>query len=89
MRGRDYERDIPSDYLANLNRYYDDWMSNYTQGKKLIIDSDQLDFVKNPSDFELIASRIVSALDQRDLFLESRMRVELPPLEMEDVLAKV
>jgi len=88
MRGRDYEKDIPSDYLANLNRYYDDWMSNYTLGKKLIIDSDQLDFVKNPSDFELIASRIVTALDQRDLFLESRMRVELPPMATEDSLVK-
>lgn len=86
-RGRDYEKNIPSDYLANLNCYYDDWMGNYSEGKKLIIDSDQLDFVNNPSDFELIASRIVTALDQRDLFLESRMRVELPPMRHEETVA--
>lgn len=75
-RGRDYEKSIPDDYLANLNRYYDDWLLRYDLGKKLIIESDDLDFVQNPKDFESVAHRIVSALDQRDLFLESR--AELP-----------
>lgn len=75
MRGRDYEKSIPDEYLSNLNRYYDDWMLNYNEGKKLIIDSDDLNFVKNPKDFDLVAQRIVSALDQRDLFLESRAQV--------------
>lgn len=69
-RGRDYERNIPHDYLANLNRYYDEWMVKYDLGKKLIIDSDDLDFVANPGDFEMIAQRILAQLDQRDLFLE-------------------
>lgn len=72
MRGRDYERNIPDEYLSNLNRYYDDWMLNYDQGKKLIIDSDGMDFVKNPTDFDQILRSIISALDQRDLFLEER-----------------
>lgn len=71
-RGRDYEKNIPDQYLANLNRYYDDWMENYDQGKKLIINSDDLDFVRHPGDFDHIARCIVGALDQRDLFLESR-----------------
>jgi deoxyadenosine/deoxycytidine kinase len=72
MRGRDYEKNIPDEYLSNLNRYYDDWMMNYDLGKKLIIESDDLDFKNKSSDFEHIAHRIVGALDQRDLFLESR-----------------
>jgi deoxyadenosine/deoxycytidine kinase len=71
-RGRDYEKNIPDEYLSNLNRYYDDWMLNYDQGKKLIIDSDEMDFVKNPTDFDKILRSIISALDQRDLFLEER-----------------
>ncbi len=75
MRGREYEKDIPDSYLANLNRYYDDWMNEYSLGKKLIIDSDELDFLHNSSDFNKIASAIVGALDQRDLFLESRAPV--------------
>lgn len=72
MRGRDYEKSIPDDYLANLNRYYDDWMHRYDMGKKLIIHSDELDFVRNENDFDKICQQIVSTLDQRDLFLESR-----------------
>lgn len=68
LRGRDYEKDIPDQYLSSLNRYYDDWMGNYSQGKKLIIESDDLDFLNNPKHFELLTSRIVSELDQLDLF---------------------
>ncbi len=71
MRGRDFEKAIPDAYLSNLNRYYDDWMDQYRLGKKLVIDSDGLDFVRKQSDFESIADRIISALDQRDLFLEN------------------
>ena len=72
-RGRDYEKSIPETYLSNLNRYYDDWMLKYDLGKKLIIDSDRLDFVAQPQDFDAITQMILSQLDQRDLFLESRV----------------
>ena len=71
MRGRDYEKNIPDEYLSNLNRYYNDWMETYSLGKKLIIDSDDLDFKNNPKDFDHIAQRIMGALDQRDLFMGS------------------
>lgn len=73
LRGREYEKNIPDEYLANLNRYYDDWMSTYSLGKKLIIDSDDLNFLKTPDDFELVCQKIVGALDQRDLFLDSKV----------------
>lgn len=73
-RGRDFEKGIPDDYLVSLNRYYDDWMANYDQGKKLIIESDDLDFLHRPEDFDHLTRQIVSALDQRDLFLESRVK---------------
>lgn len=76
-RGRDYEANIPDQYLTDLNRYYDDWMENYTLGKKLIIDSDDLDFKHNPLHFEGIAHRVVSMLPQRDLFLETRSTFSL------------
>ena len=72
-RARDYEKGIPDSYLASLNRYYDDWMESYSTGKKLIIDSDHLDFVSNSKDFDLICNQIVQTVDQRDLFLESSM----------------
>ena len=74
LRGRDFEKNIPDEYLINLNRYYADWMDQYTLGPKCIIESNDLNFVKNPSDFELICSKIINALDQKDLFLNSKVR---------------
>jgi deoxyadenosine/deoxycytidine kinase len=68
-RGRDYEQDMPEDYLGNLNRYYDEWIGNYTIGKKLVIESDDLDFVARPEDFSAICARVVNSLDQQDLFM--------------------
>lgn len=69
QRGRDYEKNIPEEYLGNLNRYYDEWMERYSQGKKLIVDSDDLDFLHNREHFEGLMTQIVGALDQKDLFL--------------------
>lgn len=70
IRGRDFEKNIPDDYLNNLNRFYNDWMENYSLGKKCIIESDELNFVKNPSDFDFICDKIVNALDQKDFFIK-------------------
>lgn len=68
-RGRDFEKNIPDEYLADLNRYYEEWMADYSVGKKLIIDTDDLDFLHNADHFEWICQKIVDQLDQRDLFL--------------------
>lgn len=73
LRGREFEANIPDEYLAHLNRYYDEWMEGYDLGKKLIIPSDHLDFVENKDDFEFFIQKVVETLDQRDLFLESRV----------------
>jgi deoxyadenosine/deoxycytidine kinase len=72
MRGRDYEKAIPDSYLSSLNRYYDEWMAEYSLGKKLIIESDDLDFLGRREHFDEVCSRILGALDQRDMFLEQR-----------------
>lgn len=69
LRGRDFEQAIPEDYLASLNRYYEDWIGNYNTGPLLVIDSDELDFVSRPEDFDYIAKRILDKIDQRELFL--------------------
>jgi deoxyadenosine/deoxycytidine kinase len=69
QRGRDYEQNIPEDYLTCLNKYYEEWIGAYNTGKLLIIDSDELDFVSHPEHFDHIAEKILDKLDQRDLFL--------------------
>ena len=68
-RGRDFEKSIPDEYLANLNRYYDDWMETYDLGPKLILDSDDLDFLENENHFDMLTRRVLQELDQKDLFL--------------------
>lgn len=57
-RGRSYEEAIRIDYLKNLNAHYEDWIRNYSDGKLLIIDVNNLDFVKNIEDFSEIVSKI-------------------------------
>jgi len=69
MRNRDYEKNIPDQYLTNLNGYYDDWMEKYDLGKKLVIQSDDLDFINNQDHFNQLCEQIVSSIDQKDLFL--------------------
>ncbi len=56
-RGRVYENSITIDYLKNLNRHYEDWISQY-EGKLLVIDVNNVDFVKNQEDFSGIVNKI-------------------------------
>ncbi|WP_313386768.1 deoxynucleoside kinase [Chishuiella sp.] len=57
-RGRDYENSISIDYLSRLNEKYDKWISNYKEGKVLVIDVDNLDFVENKEDLGFIFDKI-------------------------------
>jgi len=57
-RGRDYESAIRIDYLQGLNAHYEDWIANYKEGKLLVIDVNNIDFVLNPEDFSEIVSKI-------------------------------
>ncbi|MFT7270412.1 MAG: deoxyadenosine/deoxycytidine kinase, partial [Roseivirga sp.] len=57
-RGRGYEELIRIEYLKNLNTHYEEWISNYDLGKVLIIDVNDLDFVKNIEDYAFIVERV-------------------------------
>ena len=60
QRGRDYENTIRIDYLERLNRLYEDWIDRYPH-EKLIIDTDDLDFVNDPEDL----GKIIALIEQR------------------------
>jgi len=60
QRGRDYENTIRIEYLERLNRLYEDWIQRYPH-EKLIIDTDDLDFVNNKEDL----GRIIELVEQR------------------------
>lgn len=68
MRGRDYEQGIPREYLEQLNGHYEEWIGFYKSGPLLIIESDPLDFVHRPADFEFIVNEVKQALPQLQLF---------------------
>jgi deoxyadenosine/deoxycytidine kinase len=61
-RGRDYENSISIDYLSRLNERYEAWIETYNKGKLLIIDVDDLDFVKNKKDLQTITDKIDNSL---------------------------
>ena len=62
-RGREYENSISIDYLSRLNERYEAWISTYKKGKLLVIDVDDLDFVKNQEDLGYIIDRIDSQIN--------------------------
>ena len=60
-RGRDYEQSISLEYLAGLNKRYDEWIESYP-GKVLVLDADSLDFLNCPEDFSSITDKIDACL---------------------------
>nr|WP_319400928.1 deoxynucleoside kinase [uncultured Carboxylicivirga sp.] len=58
MRGRSYENNIRLDYLKRLNERYEAWIQGYDNGKLLIIDANEIDFIKNKSDLSMIIDKV-------------------------------
>ncbi len=57
-RGREFEAGISTDYLAGLNRYYEDFVQKYEHGKIIEIDVNNMDFASVPDDFNQIVARL-------------------------------
>jgi deoxyadenosine/deoxycytidine kinase len=67
-RGRECEKDISTDYISQLNDYYSHWYGTYNLGKRIIIDTDDLDFLNNEDQFERLVQKIQDSMAQQDLF---------------------
>lgn len=57
-RGRSYETTMRIDYLKHLNEHYEEWIAGYKEGKLLIVDVNDLDFVERSEDFSTIVERV-------------------------------
>jgi deoxyadenosine/deoxycytidine kinase len=57
-RGRDYEKSIRPEYLENLNQYYEAFVDDYSAGKLLVIDANELDYVNKPADLAMIIAEV-------------------------------
>lgn len=49
-RGRSYEREISREYIESLNQIYNEYFFRYNSSPLLIINTNEIDFVKNQAD---------------------------------------
>ena len=66
-RGRDYEQRMPEGYLDDLGQRYDAWFDAYDRGAKIIVRSEEHDFLRSDRDLDALVLRIAEALPQRML----------------------
>jgi deoxyadenosine/deoxycytidine kinase len=66
-RGRDYERTITPDYLAQLNELYEAWIAGFSACPVLTVPADDLDYVANSGHLELIAAKIEEKLTGKEV----------------------
>ena len=71
LRDRPYERDMEKNYIAQVNRAYDEFFLNHkATSPVLVIETQDLDYVRYPEDLRWIENRI-------------RQHLELPPFQPE------
>jgi deoxyadenosine/deoxycytidine kinase len=62
LRGRPFEQAIPREYLDQLNRHYESWITRYALGPLLVVRSDALDFVNKNDDFQNVVEMVCAKL---------------------------
>jgi len=62
QRGRNYEQEIPAEYLDKINRGYLDYIKSQTDLNVLVIDVSDRDFVKNQEDYAFVLEEIQNRL---------------------------
>lgn len=67
-RATTYERTIPDEYLVRLADTYARFFHNYDAAPLLIVNSDNLNFVDSPADFDLLLRRINALRGPREFF---------------------
>lgn len=58
MRDRAYERNIEESYIESLNQAYNTYFHYYSASPLLIINTNNIDFVRNPQDLDLLIELI-------------------------------
>ena len=58
QRGRDYEKDLQGDYLKQLEKEYFSYMKRQTDMRMVVLDMNNIDFVKNTSDYKRVMEAI-------------------------------
>jgi len=61
-RGREYEGNMSLDYLKRLNERYEAWIETYDEGRLLIINADDIDFIQKPEDLGNVINMVSAEL---------------------------
>jgi deoxyadenosine/deoxycytidine kinase len=67
-RAVNYERAISEDYLVRLAESYARFFYQYDAAPVLIVNSEHLNFVDTPADFDLLLQRIAAMRGAREFF---------------------
>ncbi len=68
LRGRDMEKDIASEYIDALNQVYTEYFFRYQDTPLLIINTSNIDFVKNSKDLDEIINFIRQPITGKKFF---------------------
>lgn len=69
LRGREYEKAIAPEYLAQLNSLYEEWIADFKLCPVLVVPADRLDYVANGDHLDLIMAKIQEKLRGEQLVL--------------------
>ncbi len=58
LRGREFERNMDPGYLRRLKEAYNAYFYRYSETPLLVVNTDEIDFVRNPQDFENLVDQI-------------------------------
>ncbi len=67
-RGREYEKDIDWEYIAQLNEIYNQYFMRYNKSNLLVINTNDIDFVNNEDDLNQILEVIRSPFSGTKFF---------------------
>lgn len=66
FRGRDYEQQISSVYLEQLNQLYEAWIMHFNLCPVLAVPADDLDYVAHPGHLDLVVRKIEEKLTGKE-----------------------
>jgi deoxyadenosine/deoxycytidine kinase len=77
LRDRDYERKIPTEYLDQLNKLYEQWINNFALCPVLTVPADDLDYVAHPRHCDLIMAKVQEKLTGKEEVIFSAEEVKM------------
>lgn len=68
QRGRGVENGVTEEYIDKVNKAFNEFFFNYRETPLLIINTNNIDFVANPADFEKLVKKVRSDVQGQEFF---------------------